>query len=129
MEINKSSFRGLVLLFIMTVFISCNEEGEDVQIPEGVLSEAKYAKLLVDFSLAESAANLNINSVIGTKYDSAYRFNPLTENGISKSQYDSTVTFYTKHPELHKRVHEEALNILSEMTNSRIKSNSDTIKK
>lgn len=98
--------------------VSCGEKKSDI-LPDYVLPKEKYIKLIVDFSLAESAANLNIKGTPVQKVDSVYHFDPLKENGISQSQYDTTVWYYSRHPEQYKEIYEEVLKILSEMEASR----------
>lgn len=93
---------------------SCKNKGEEeVNYPDNIIKEEVFTKLLTSFALAESAANMNIKSVPGYKMDSVYAFNPLIENGIRKSQYDSTLDFYVKHPLLYKKIYE---NVLQELT-------------
>jgi hypothetical protein len=47
--------------------------------------------------------------------DSAYAFDPLEENNVSRSQYDSAVSFYSKHPAVYKKIYENVLATLSKM--------------
>lgn len=108
----------LVLISNLVVMSSCSG-GDGVNIPAYVLPKEKYVKLIVNFSLAESAANLNIKATPIQKVDSVYHFDPLKENGVSKEQYDTTVWFYSQHPELYKEIYEEVLKTLSEMESSR----------
>lgn len=112
-------------LNLLTVFLcaavlvsGCGGSSEST-VPDYVLPREKYIKLIVDFSLAESAANLNIKGVPIQKVDSVYHFNPLKENGVTKSQYDTTVWYYSQHPELNKEIYEEVLKTLSEMESAR----------
>lgn len=67
------------------------------------------SQILFQFSLAESAANLNIKNVAQNKLDSAYAFNPLTDNHIRPSQFDSSLNFYCHNSELYKKVYEKVL--------------------
>ncbi len=121
----KKTFKYITLIFSAAIFFACgNGDEQEISIPPYVLSEEKYIKLLVDFSLAESAGNLNIKNYTGTKFDSAYAFNPLKENNVSQSLYDSTLSFYSKHPKLYKKMCEEVLVILSKMQITR-----ETVKK
>jgi ribosomal protein L7/L12 len=106
----------LIFLFAVSLF-SCGsrEEEEHVNIPSTVLSEEQYAKVLADFSLAEAAGNTNPLKLSGPKFDSAYTFDPLKENNVSRELYDSTVAFYSRYPSLYKKVCEDALTVLSKM--------------
>jgi hypothetical protein len=100
----------------MSLVSSCGSGSEeDIDVPTGVLNEETFTKVLVDFSLAESASNLNVKNVSGEKMDSTYAFDPLKENKISKAEYDSAISFYSKHPALYKKVYENVLTTLSKL--------------
>jgi hypothetical protein len=106
------------LLFITAFFLllsSCGKRGaEDPTIPPGILSQGKLAEVLADFALAECSANMNITNVPIQKIDSVYAFDPLKEHSIRVSQYDSSIFFYSGHPELYKQVYDSVLVLLSE---------------
>lgn len=105
-----TSFVCLSLLF------GCaNKEEKQTEIPEGILSEDAFAKVLSDFALAESAANINVHNASAQKLDSVYAFNPLKENKVRQGQYDSSIAFYVSQPQLYKKVYEQALVKLSEL--------------
>lgn len=105
----------LPAVILLSVTSSCSSEEAEVSVPANILSEEAFAKVIVDFALAESAGNINVKSVAGDKMDSVYAFDPLIENKITKSQYDSAITFYSKHPSIYKRVYETVLSELSKM--------------
>lgn len=105
-----------IFLLAAIVFSSCGSvDDSNITIPDSILSEEKFTKLIVDFSLAESASNLNVKNFPAEKMDSAYAFHPLEENKISKAQYDSAVSFYSKHPAVYKKIYENVLATLSKM--------------
>jgi hypothetical protein len=108
-----------LFIFIAVVFLSCEKKEEEVPVPSHVLQKEEYAKLLADFTLAEAAGNTNVKNLSGPKFDSAYYFNPLKENKITQAQYDSTLSFYSKHPALYKEVCEMVLNMLNNMKTAR----------
>ncbi len=105
----------------LSVMISCAKSDEEESIPANILNEEKFTKLIVDFALAESVSNINVKSLPADKMDSLYNFDPLVDNNVSKSQYDSTITFYSKHPELYKKVYE---NVLAELSKMQVKKDS-----
>jgi hypothetical protein len=49
------------------------------------------------------------------KIDSVYAFDPLYENKVRKSQYDSTLIYYTHHPKEYKIIYENVLVVLSKL--------------
>ena len=104
------------IVFVAFLFVSCGKPSEkEVEIPAGILSKEQFTKITTDFALAESAANMNIKNVVVQKTDSVYAFDPLLENKVRKSQYDSSVSFYTANPELYKKIYEDVLVKLSEL--------------
>lgn len=101
----------LCIIFMLT---ACEDKTKDIPIPKNILSIEKIGKVLSDYALAESAANLNIKGVIHTQIDSTYAFNPLIENNIRQSQFDSSLDFYCSHGDLYKKVYENVLDRLTE---------------
>ena len=92
-----------LLLASLLWLIACGKE-TSVEIPGNVLDKEKFTKVLVDFALAEAAANMNIKGSETLKIDSVYAFDPLKENNVSKAQYDTTLAFYSNHTELYNQV-------------------------
>lgn len=80
-----------------------------------ILSEEEFTDLLVKFALAESASGMNVLSVPQYRMDTVYAFNPLAEQKVRKTQYDSTLAFYVRHPDAYKRVYESVLTRITEM--------------
>lgn len=125
---NKGQIHTLAASFAcLSLFFGCGKiEEKQTEIPEGILSEAVFAKVLCDFALAESAANINIHNVSPQKLDSVYAFDPLKENNVRQGQYDSSITFYVSQPQLYKKVYEQALVKLSELQAKRNPANPDS---
>lgn len=105
----------LPAVILLSVMSSCGSEETVDAVPANILNEEAFAKVIIDFALAESTGNINVKSVAGDKMDSIYAFNPLIENNVTKSQYDSAIAFYSKHPSIYKRVYENVLAGLSKM--------------
>lgn len=106
----KSLFRVALLVLL---FCGCKEIEFNKEEPIGLITEQTLAEVIADYALAESAANLNIKGVVSASNDSVYAFDPLRERGIRKSQYDSTLAYYSGHTEAYKKVYEKVLEILS----------------
>lgn len=112
MEITKFS----VFLTLLFAFFSCKEiNRQQAEKPLNILTEEQFIAVLTDFALAESASNLNIKNAQLQKSDSIYAFNPLIENNIRKTQYDSTIDYYSKNTEDYKKIYENVIARLSEM--------------
>ncbi len=106
----------IILSFCCIFFYQCSQnitEREHTQ--DNILNKELFSKILVEFALAESAINLNIKGVSIQKSDSVYAFNPLLENKVRKSQYDSTLIYYTRHTKEYKIIYENILVILSRL--------------
>ncbi|MBA3680161.1 MAG: DUF4296 domain-containing protein [Bacteroidetes bacterium] len=116
-----SFIKILLSVTVITVMASCLNKNDETQLPANILNEEEFTKVIVDFALAESTSNINVKNLPADKMDSLYTFNPLTENNVSKSQYDSTITFYSKHPALYKKVYD---NVLEELSKMQIKTDS-----
>lgn len=94
--------------------LGCENTSPSIK-PTNILNEETFTNVLVDFCLAESAANTNIKSVAAAQFDSAYAFNPLIERGIRKGQYDSTLLYYSVNTDLYKKVYDDVLAKLIEL--------------
>lgn len=106
---------NLIKLFIVSCLLfSCKPSlEEDETIPSNILSEDQMIIVLTDAYLAEGASGINVKSVPGEKFDSAYVFNPLKDNNIEKAQFDSSLVYYTKHPKKLKIIYDKVLDKLS----------------
>jgi hypothetical protein len=115
---------GNLALFLFFGFLSSCSDKDEIVIPSYVLSQEKMEKILVDFSLAESAAAININNVLPQHYDSAYAFDVLKENQVSKNDYDTSIYFYSRHPDLYKQLYEAVLERIAVLETKRIATDS-----
>jgi hypothetical protein len=109
--------RHPLFLLFMAIMMSCGNPQQDI--PSYVLSPDRFAQVLVNYALAESAAGVNVKSVNAGQLDSVYSFDPLKDSDVTKAQYDSSLRFYSLHPELYKKVYEDVLNRLSVMESAR----------
>ena len=102
--------RKIINIALLALLISCKEKSvESTEIPPGLIHQDTFIKVLSDFALAEAASNMNIISAPVNRLDSVYAFNPLKERNIRKTQYDSTVKYYTEHPGQYKKIYESVL--------------------
>ena len=112
---NWSSF----ILIIAVVFLSCHGPEKEIVIPKNVLDKEKFSDVIVDFTLAESASGINILNVQGRKQDTVYAFNPLIDNNVKREMFDTTLYYYSHHPQQFKEVYELVLEKLSKLQASR----------
>jgi len=106
-------FSGFIGLFTLVLLTACKGGGGNREKPINLIPEDEFVSLLVDLSLCESAANINIKQVTNLKMDSVYAFNPLKERMIRKSQYDSTLAYYSEHIPEYKAIYELVLERIS----------------
>lgn len=105
-----------LLPLIFVLLVSCGQtDEEENMVPDTILNEEQFTKILLDFALAESATNINVKNVPSEKADSTYAFDPLAENKVTRAQYDSAIAFYSKHPGIYKKIYENVLAALSKM--------------
>lgn len=107
--------RLTTLLIILCIsFFSCKPENEENEIiPSAILSEEQMVDVLTDAYLAEGASSINIKNVSVEKFDEVYSFNPLANRNIRRTQFDSSLTYYTERPIKLKKIYE---NILEKMS-------------
>lgn len=113
--------RVAITLILMLALVSCSEKQQGP--PKNVLDKEQMSELLVDFTLAESAATVNPKKSPLEKYDSTYAFNPLKDRKIERALYDTSLYYYSRHPEEFKEVYDLTLEKLSKMQASRTATN------
>ena len=119
-----------MVFMLMLILSSCGEkEDETDTVPENILNEESFARVLIDFAMAESATNLNVKNVNLPAMDTVYAFDPLKFNNVRKTQYDSTLRFYSQHPELYKKAYELVLAGLTALESERAGTRGDSISK
>lgn len=98
----------LLCASIGLVFSSCKGDADKSR-ASNLIPEEEFIELLVDFSLSESASSINVKQAPNRHFDSVYSFNPLIERNIRKSQYDSTLAYYSLHITEYKAVYDAVL--------------------
>ena len=109
--------RSLFIYFIIgTCFlISCRpSQEEDQTVPDNIMAEEEFTRVLTDSYLAEGASGINIKNVSGEKFDSTYLFNPMKDNNVSKARFDSAMVYYTSHPKKLKLIYDKVLENISQ---------------
>ena len=104
---------GLGMGFFLFLFLfSCKPK--EVKIPVGILPKEQIVNILTDVHLAEAALTYK-----SAKSDSAMQlavdyYNYIYQSRhVTKKQFDESLDFYTKHPELLEKIYEEVINELS----------------
>lgn len=77
-----------------------------------LIGREKMAMIITDLTLIES--DMNIKSFPSSiKFEEAYRFNVFKDYGITVSDYNSSLQFYSENPEEFKKVYDLVLENLS----------------
>jgi hypothetical protein len=98
-------------LIVTSIFFGCKKP--EVKIPEGVLKKEQMVPILADIHIAQAAAVMNSASDT-TRYSlSAMTEYILKIHHTSQAQYDSSIAFYTKHPEIMSQIYD---NVISELS-------------
>jgi hypothetical protein len=106
----------LALLPLVYIF-SCttNSDAINDKIPENVIDSVTFAKVLADMHVADAAAKFQVlpdNRVLTAKYGE--NLGVLKNYKIDKAKFDSSMVYYSAHPDLLDRVYSKVLEILSE---------------
>ena len=93
-------------------FFSCGGSKQE-QIPVGVLAKDKMVKILSDIQLAEGELTFNNSqTIIDPAADTISYSVIFANNKIKKADYDSSMKYYTLHPELLNEIYDEVINKL-----------------
>ncbi|CAN5435719.1 hypothetical protein BH11BAC1_BH11BAC1_03140 [soil metagenome] len=110
---NIYSCRRLFVAFaVLSVFIfSCSKSKPEI--PKGILTQNEMIPVLVDIHIAQAATGL-FNSGDTSKYTmNDYIPYILSIHHIEKAVYDSSVDFYTQHPEIMQEMYDDVIDELS----------------
>jgi hypothetical protein len=114
LQLMKSSIIKYFTISILFL-VSCSVKDTDVVIPETILSKEETIKIITDCYLAEGASGINVKAVTGQNIDSVYLFNPLKDNNCTKTKFDSSILFYSKHPVMLKQIYDDVLEELNKI--------------
>jgi hypothetical protein len=82
-------------------------------IPPEVLTEKEMIPLLVDVHIAQAATSMfDSNDSVKYKMDELLSY-ILSIHHVERARYDSSISFYTRHPEIMQRMYDEVINELS----------------
>jgi hypothetical protein len=101
----------LFFILLVSIFISCKKA--EVKIPEGILKKGEMVSILADVHIAQAAAVMNSASD-STRYSVAeMRKYILDTHHTNQMQYDSSIAFYTRHPEMMSQIYDSVITELS----------------
>ena len=102
---------SLWLIFCFFFLFSCKPK--EAKIPAGILPKEQMVSVLTDVHLAEAALTLNTKNDSAALVAAGYYNFIYQSHRITKKQFDESLDFYTKHPELLEKIYEEVINELS----------------
>lgn len=99
------------LSILVVICMACGKPRPEI--PAGVLTQQEMIPVLVDIHIAQAATGLYSagDSIHFTMSD--YIPQILALHHIEKSVYDSSISFYTLHPEIMQEMYDEVINELS----------------
>ncbi len=92
-------------------FTSCSKKSIDI--PKNILTKTEMVPVLVDIHLAQAVVGINQRSDSLRYTLNDYSFSIFKLHHITREKYDSSLQFYTSHPELLEEIYAEVINELS----------------
>ncbi len=106
------------LAFLLPVYIfSCttNSDATSEVVPQNVIDSVTFAKVLADMHIMDGGAKFQAfpdNRIAANKY--SQNLGVLKKYHLDKAKFDSTMVYYSVHPDKFERVYNKVLQILSE---------------
>jgi hypothetical protein len=103
--------KNLLYVFLFLFLYSCTKK--EIKIPPYVLSKEQMVPLLADVHIAQSA-----NTMYGVSDTMRYPMKDfmtyiLKIHHTTQAQYDSSISFYSNHPEMMKDIYDKVITELS----------------
>jgi len=107
----KNKLSILLLLICLFGLNACRDS--TVIIPPEILSKETLVPILTDIQIAQASRNIfeYSDTVVYSLND--YRIAILKRKNISEEQFESSMKFYSEHPELLQEIYNEVVNELS----------------
>jgi hypothetical protein len=107
----KQIISALLSALLIAGTFSCSKP--KTVIPSDVLTEKEMIPVLVDVHIAQAATSMfDSNDSVKYKMDEMLPY-ILSIHHVDKPRYDSSISFYTRHPEIMQRMYDEVINELS----------------
>jgi hypothetical protein len=103
--------QGLFFILIWLMAYSCTKP--TVEIPKDILHKEEMIAVLADVHIAQAAAAMYQTSD-STRYSLPDLMKSVLKiHHITQAQYDSSVVFYSKHPEVMEVIYDSVITVLS----------------
>ena len=105
--------RAAIVLFMVLIGMSPACRKTTVEIPEGILKPVEMTALLADIHVVQAAVSLHSATDTSFTPFAAYAPAIFSNHGITSATYDSSLVFYTRHPELLDSIYKNVIVTLS----------------
>jgi hypothetical protein len=95
------------------IFLSCSDKEEKKETPSQILGIAKMADVVVALNISEALIMQNSQPLVKNKLDLS--FNVFKENNVNRADFFKSMEYYSKNPELLKKIYESALDKLAQI--------------
>lgn len=107
---------NIFLLALVIIFAAVGCKHKTKPIPSGIIDKETMVNIIVDVNLSEAIFRLKQPSYPqDSNYVRAYYDVIFNKYKISKEQFNSSLKYYTKHPEKFGEIYDETLNRLTRM--------------
>lgn len=101
--------KQFLLLCISVIVFSCADKDVKEAVPADVLDKNTMAEVMADLSLAEAVISIKTIQNPAFNTDSLVKFNIFKQHSITQKQFDSSMTYYSAHPNEFKEVYDLVL--------------------
>jgi hypothetical protein len=102
-----------LIIFCLFAFIILSCTKPQVEIPAGILKKEQLVPILADVHIAQAASVMNAASD-STRYSLSELMKYIFKiHNTTQAQYDSSVGFYTHHPEIMEQIYDSVITELS----------------
>lgn len=103
--------KSLLILLLSILAYSCSNSASE-KIPDTVLSNEQMVKLLVAIHLEEANQNMLIVNQQQIQPDTLVFDAIFQKHSVTKAQYDSSMLYYSRHPELLDKIYDDVISEL-----------------
>lgn len=102
-----------ILSLSLFLFADCRSHSTEAVPPSTVLSKDSMLSVLTDLQLLEAGIDLGLVPITGALIQPEKLYVVFKKHGISRGCYDSSLVFYSAHPELLSKIYEKLISDLS----------------
>jgi len=103
--------KKLIPAALFFFLFSCG--GDKEKVPDSVLPKDKMVNIMKDIHMAEAELSVNSSNIINNPLADTISYTDIfSKNKIQKWQYDSSMMYYSLHPEILNEIYDEVINEL-----------------